>query len=276
MNRVSVGIIGAGQIVKTMHLPILYNMASVRVCYIADTEDKSTTSYAVNAQFIKLNGSSKNKLPITDAVLVGTPLGVREHYYDNPAVSQSCILTEKPFIGTLEKHEKLINQHRAIMCNYNRKFYATIGTLKKIIDNSLLGSLREVTIAESAMPRGTGKGPTHYQFNRELSGGGLLIERGCHTLSQLDVLFLDSQMELADSKIEAISGFDIDINLDLTVSCDNAAIPIRYELSAGRLFETLSNYRFDNGVIRFDHTNASSPMHIEDCSGNEYLLEPDT
>jgi len=276
MNRISIGIIGAGNIVKTMHLPILYNIPSVKVRYIADLIDKSSLSSAFNAQFIKLDKSSMSNLPTTDAVFIATPLGVRQNYYDDPNVGNSCILTEKPFVTTIEQHKQLITRHRNVMCNYNRRFYASIGTLKKIIENSLLGKLREVTIAESAMQRGTGKSAAHYQFNKKLSGGGLLIERGCHTLSQVDVLFSDLTINLIDCKIEALNGFDIDIDLTLEVCYNNnLCLPVTYKLSAGRLFKTLSVYRFDNGKIQFDQTDASSQICIKDNSGNTHILKPE-
>jgi predicted dehydrogenase len=276
MDRISLGIIGAGKIVKTMHLPILYNIPSVRVDYIADLEDKSSIAHVFKAQPIQLDKSTRTEFPETDAVFLATPLGVRQQYMLDPVVRQSCILTEKPFIDTLENHKALINQHKNVMCNYNRKYYAIITTLKKVIDSSLLGELREVAISESAMKRGTGKGSTHYQFNKDMSGGGLLMERGCHTLSQLDILFPDTEIAVVDTTVEAISGFDIDVRLELNAIFNaSTSLPISYHLSAGRLFETLSNYTFDNGTISFDHTDASSPMVISDTKGNQYTIQPD-
>ena len=274
MNKISIGIIGAGSIVTTMHLPILYTIPEVNVSYIADVEEKRLLSSAFNAKFIKIGNTPIGTIPKTDAIFLATPLGARDEYIKAQELGSCSIFTEKPFVANFDHHKQLIGAIKKIVCNYNRQFFSTIRSLKRIIDSSLLGNLEVVKIAESAMPRGTGKSPNHYQFNKRLSGGGLLIERGCHTLSQIDFLFSNFLIKVTDCKIRTIKGIDVDIDLDLEVVLNNnSSIPINYKLSAGRLFNTASLYSFDKGNINFNHTDACSKLKIYDNCQNMHTIE---
>lgn len=275
-HELKIGIIGVGNIVRTMHLPLLYSIPGVRVAYLADLVVDRAIARLFGAEPIAIEPNGNPDFPNADVVFVATPPGARSRYVPSLLKAGTAVLTEKPFAPSLEQHKLFLAAGNRVACNYNRRWYGNIRALKEMINSRLLGRLREVVIEESAMPRGTGKPSDHYQFDRTQSGGGILMERGCHTLSQLDWIFDDYQIVVASVTIECVADLDVDVAMRLHVSRDvEEGIDVKYTLSAGRLGETTSKYRFDNGIVLFDHTDAESRLRLVDSNGIQFELAHD-
>jgi predicted dehydrogenase len=271
----TLGIVGVGSVVRTLHLPLLYTMSGVRVAYLADVAIDNAIACPFSARAIRIASGGRLNLPQTDIVFVATPPRARSRYVDASLRAGAAIFTEKPFATSLAEHKDFIRDTPRIACNYNRRWFGNILQLKEIITGGVLGQLHKVVIRESAMARGTGKPPSHYQFDKSLSGGGILTERGCHTLSQLDCIFEEGSIVLMQTKMVAIKGLDVDVELDLAVSTQGAEpLEVNYRLGAGRLDDTQSSYFFANGVVEFDHTNPGSALQITDSNGGEFTINP--
>ena len=274
-KEISIGIIGAGNIVRTMHLPILYNLPGVNVRYLADLAVDESLASPFNAEAIFLKEGESPSLPEVDLVFLATPPGARKEYAVSALAAGAAVFTEKPFAASVSDHKEMIGAGGAVGCTYNRRYFGNLETLEQIISGRILGQLREVRIVEAAMPRGTGKAGGHYQFDRSLSGGGVLMERGCHTLSQVDHVFINEGLSLTAAKIACIEGIDIEAELEIQLLQSNSkAIPIRYKIGAGSLDDTCSTYIFDNGLVVFDHTDPGAQISLFDAIGMKLELAP--
>lgn len=270
----TVGVIGAGNIVQTMHLPILYSLPQFQVRYLADIHLKPGLEVPFGAERIPLDFEQLPDFPETDIVFLATPPGVRRPYIDLFSKRKEWIFCEKPFAVDLKEHKHALANTSLISANYNRQGYSNVLQLKDIIQDGFLGELSAIKISEAASPRGTGKGSEHYQFKPELGGGGILIERGCHTLSQLDFLFSEYYIEIEQSAIRTIQGIDVDVELTISMqSPTGKSIRLEYILSTGRWMETLSKYRFDRASLQFDHTDPESRLCIDTSSGKKHSLD---
>jgi len=100
----SVGIVGAGEIVSRIHLPVLSACEGIRIAYIADKNPEAAQSvagsYKVTAITVEDNLAM---LPQTDVVLLAVPVTARLPYYELFAKRGTSVLAEKPFaVGGFE------------------------------------------------------------------------------------------------------------------------------------------------------------------------------
>src|SRR5262245_33443689 len=106
MTQVEVGIIGAGDVTRLVHLPVLKNYAEVRVGWIADVDtervDTLGRSFGIDRR-IPLDRHIQ--LPLCDIALLATPVYARRPYLEYFSARGTPILTEKPFaLSTYEHH----------------------------------------------------------------------------------------------------------------------------------------------------------------------------
>jgi predicted dehydrogenase len=258
----SIGIVGAGAIVTQHHLPVLLARPDVRIAYLADTRNVGNIA-RLSGSSVFLLPQQLDSLPRVDAVLLATPWGARGPYYDAFATAGIPVMAEKPFAIQQAEHVALIRANPRLACNYNRRWFSSILSIKAMVAAQPFGRLRSVSVCESAMMRGTGKGEQHYQFKRELSGGGILAERGVHTLSQLDSIFEHFDLEVTAGDGILQDGLDVQVKASLLATTGDVRVPIEYFLTLLRPAPSLSVYRFEHASITFDHgvPGAQPVMH---------------
>ncbi|MCB0108950.1 MAG: Gfo/Idh/MocA family oxidoreductase, partial [Caldilineaceae bacterium] len=267
-KKVKIGIIGAGKIVSFFHLPILSSIEDAQIAYLADVRDPRILARAHRTQAVTI-GSSLEALPHCDIALLAIPVAVREPYIFEFAKRGTYIFTEKPFAPTVELHKFWLSMTNHITCNYHRVLYDSISQIKRLMQSKILGKLREVKICEGGIIGKTGKGKESYQNNLELSGGGIVIEWGCHTFSQLAYLFDQHSPTIIDASAEYQDGFDVDLHAEWQLRCDAEVFSLSYDLSVVRPLETRSDFIFDNARVSFDHTRADAYLRIYENSSDE-------
>ena len=106
MQNLEIGIIGAGSISSTVHLPLLSCIENVSVKYIADTFDPKDLAHAYNIQSIKITDITS--LPNCDIAVLAIPVGVRKKYIQEFSKRKTAIFTEKPFAIDPETHKSFL------------------------------------------------------------------------------------------------------------------------------------------------------------------------
>src|SRR5262245_16471005 len=103
MRQIQVGIVGAGEITRLVHLPVLKNYVGVDIAWIADLDPQRVRSlgrtFDVDRQIVL---ESEIQLPSCDIVLLATPVFARRPYLEYFSARGNAILTEKPFAVSLE------------------------------------------------------------------------------------------------------------------------------------------------------------------------------
>ena len=178
---VRVGIIGAGNIVSSIHLPVLKCIEGIEVEWIADV--MGNAAKAVAAQYrVKhsVDIRSPNEFPDCDVVLLATPLHARKEYLKELAKRKMPVLVEKPFTATLEEHLAIEAQFQAtpLAVGHMRRGYQSMNTLRNLVRHAPFGTLRKVTYSEGARVRSGGANSNLDRPNAE--GGGVLRDLGCH------------------------------------------------------------------------------------------------
>jgi predicted dehydrogenase len=168
-----------------------------------------------------------------------------------------------------------------ITSNYHRRLYGPIAQAKRLVESGVLGKLREVRVSEGGIVGKTGKSSDSYQNDPRLSGGGIVIEWGCHTFSQLTNIFERHTATLLKADVEYQDGFDVDLRATWRLSSGDSDSCLTYDLSVVRPLETGVDFIFDQAKVSFDHTNPSASLAISNAGENvrqecfSFLLQPD-
>ena len=270
---IRLGVIGAGDIALNAHIPVLSCMDDVRVTYTADIKQPELT-YPKNTKKIKISDISS--IPDCDILLISTPVGVRESYLKEFSKRNIPILSEKPFARNLETHKRFLEISKRITCNYMRTHYNTVRQLQSIIQKNLFGELKSINITEGGIVGKTQKGKGHYQTDPRLSCGGILMEFGSHTLSQLHQMLPTHKINLQKAKAVYQKNIDVDVITNMVASKNRKSIDIKYHTTLIKPLQTLSTYNFENAKINFNHVDPSSPLNISLTGKKEnFILKED-
>ena len=186
----AIGVIGAGTISRSVHLPVLTAMSAARVAWVADASDGQASAVAAafgvpHAPIADL----ERVLGACDAVLLAIPVGVRAAYLQQLSRHGVAVLVEKPFARSVEEFDAnlaLFPAHR-IACGFMRRTYSSTLQMLTILQEGWFGRPTRVRIAEGGRTTRTGADRSYFD-DPAAGGGGILLELGCHALDQ--VLFL--------------------------------------------------------------------------------------
>lgn len=265
-NKLEVGIIGAGSITTTLHLPLLASMENIKLKYIADINEPEDLAkiYKINSY----NVENLKKLPDCDIILIATPVGVRSDYIKEFSSRNIPIFTEKPFAINLDEHKKNLSYSNPITANYMKIWYNSSKSFSEIIKNKAFGNLQKIIIKEGGIIGKTNRGSDTYQSDKKLSGGGVIMESACHTLSVLSDIF--PEIDVLDSKIIWEKELDVQAEVNFIVKGDKNIV-IEYMTSLIEPIKTGCSLYYENCYITFDHSIPNSDFTINNYD-NEKIL----
>jgi predicted dehydrogenase len=259
----SVGVIGAGNVTTTFHLPILANLSVVDLAYVADIDGARAETFAsiYDAESVIIDGGPPDP-PQTDAALLATPVGVREAYVEHFGETGVALFAEKPFAPNMSTHRQFLDQLSApTVCNYMRTTYGTIGQLAALVDGTAFGQLEGVTMTRGLIGS-TGISSGSFRTDSQKSGGGVLMEKGCHDLSQLCAVFRDSPIEVTASEIAWRGSLDVAVEATLRIG-EPHDIDVDYRISMVEPYETAATFRFAEADVRCRHPDADGTLTID-------------
>ena len=261
-HQVRIGIIGAGAVVETLHLPVLAAMRSASLSWICDMALGRAREVA--QRFGIADAYSKlDECPDVDIALVAIPVGVRRPVLDQCFARRFNVFSEKPFARTVEEHDTFIQgAERAgirIGVALMRRFYQSTRTAARIVRDRSFGTLKYVLAGEGGRMRGTGRGDDWYQTSRAAAGGGVLIETGSHLVDQVALIAGASDLQI--DEYEHISCDDIEGHAKVRATCSSPyapGFPVEFQLS--RIDEVPNGIwlKFDDALVKLDCASTSA------------------
>ncbi|MDB5223200.1 MAG: NADH-dependent dehydrogenase family protein [Chitinophagaceae bacterium] len=249
MKNLKVGIIGAGKIVESNHLPALLNIPGISVSWIYDKNNERakllSNMYAVNAI-----PTWQDKLNNVDICLIATPYGVRDPYIRACAALRKCVYIEKPFATTLHEHHQyaeLFDPHH-IAIGFQRRYYPFMTDIKYIIKNQLFGKLKTININQGYFQI---KGGAGFISDAKLSGGGLIIESAIHTLDQI-LEFTDAEsMDVKEVYSLSKEGIDYDTVFTTKINTRDNSLNVQAHISCLQNLDNGLRLEFEKAIIHF-------------------------
>jgi len=198
---VNIGLIGLGRIGK-IHFHSSMRLKNARLVAVADTS--KTARHFAKAQGIKKVYDDYAKLledSNIDCVVIALPTFLHSKCAIMAAECKKHILLEKPLARNVREGKKIVSKVQKAgvktMVGYPLRF-SEFAKIKKEVDNGQLGDVVNayginiwqgpfLTISENSIPLPV----RDWWFNPELTGGGALIDLGCHMINLLIWYFGD-------------------------------------------------------------------------------------
>ena len=188
MKEIKVGIIGSGSIATHKHLPGHRKVEGVSVIAVCDIDLQRAQTFSDEHEIEHVFDSHYDLLaiPEIDAVSVCTP----NNFHAEPTIaalkSGKHVICEKPIAGNAVDGRAMVDAQESsgkiLQIGLQSRFSAEARTLRRLYEDGFFGHIyyaRAMTIRR----RGMGLVPTYMQ--KDISGGGPLIDIGVH---ELDVL----------------------------------------------------------------------------------------
>jgi predicted dehydrogenase len=228
------GIVGLGKM-GLLHAGIMNSLNGVNITAIAEKEKIITNYVKESLPNIHVYGDANEMFESEnlDIVFVTTP--VSSHY---SIAQSSCIrnninfFIEKPLCKNLEEARKLCDDLKSSppiihAVGFNRRFIDTFAKAKSLLDMGILGdvsAIKSTMYVSNIFSKGTG-----WRSNKNLSGGGVLLDLGSHVVDLLLWYFgpietiIESELKSpysteVDDFAHAVTMFLSDIRCEIDVS----------------------------------------------------------
>ncbi len=221
-QKLSAGIIGAGEVVSKAHLPVLLAMEDISVAWVADQDERRAKqlSDSYKVKWLPLP-KQLSGLPHTDIVLLAVPYGARPPYYEVLRDRGSALYVEKPISRSADELRRLcaLFSPWSLGIGLQRRSWGQVQLLKQLVQTSVFGRLNriEFRFGGSAIVT-SGKS---FVSDTKLAGGGILFEHGIHGLDL--ALYIAGANSAHSYKVKTIIDKGFDVHSQGQVSLKSAA-----------------------------------------------------
>jgi predicted dehydrogenase len=246
----SVGIIGAGEIVSRIHLPVLSNCEGVDIAYVADKSAEAADSVAGSYKIAPVCvGNDLEQIPRTDVVLLALPVAARLPYYELFSKRRTVVLAEKPLALSATDGERICNLYpeHGLACGFQRRSYASVALAKLVVAENWFGPLVSMSVSEGALTTKTG---TDFRFYDDAgSGGGVLMDLGCHSLDA--AMYIAGATEAIPTQHRFVfdNGIDREVEARFTLTTAKGSCELDYFVSWLRPADNLIELQFQNCAV---------------------------
>ena len=224
MKKVGLGIIGLGYVGK-IHLAHSLKLPNINLLAVSDLSKKALKQ-AKNAGIEKTFIGYKQLLkePNIDAVIIALPTHLHLQCAKQAAEAGKHIFLEKPIARNLEEAKEIVavaqKNSVKLMMGYPLRFDKSFRELKTKIQSGILGDVEiaHATYISSGpfFHRGESQIPLpvpEWWFNKELTGGGALIDLGSHMINLLRWYFGEM------TNIKSHLGYRFNLDLEDSAIC---------------------------------------------------------
>jgi scyllo-inositol 2-dehydrogenase (NADP+) len=199
---IRVGIAGFGMAAQVMHVPFLLANPAYSITVVLERHAETSKEWIAGVQVVKTIEELVEH-PEVDVVVITTPNETHFTYAEKALLAGKHVVVDKPFTNTLNEARILIeiarHQGKVLSVFQNRRYVADFLTVKKILEEQLLGDVVEYI--------------AHYdRFRPEIKpnawreeakpGSGILYDLGAHLIDQALVLFGMPKRLYADVRMQ--------------------------------------------------------------------------
>ena len=224
MNKIRLGLIGLGYIGK-VHLQNCLKLNSAKLVAVSDISNKAL-NFAKRMGIKKTYGNYQLLLKDNniDAVIIALPTHLHLPCSKEAAEVGKHIFLEKPLARNAAEGKDLVSTARRhgtkLMVGYPFRFSSQFKALKEKIQTGELGEVQMAYAtnigsgpffhrAESDIPRPV----PSWWFKKELTGGGALIDVGCHMINLLRWYFGEV------SNVKSYMGYRFNLDFEDHATC---------------------------------------------------------
>ena len=195
MNTVRWGLIGCGDISRKRVAPALQALPNVDFVSVARSNFALAEEFALKFGARKWYKDWQELLadPEIDAVYIATPVHLHEEQTIAAATAGKHVLCEKPLALNVQECDRMIAACKANKVKfgvaYYRHFYPVIARIKEVITAGEIGQPIIAQVNAFEWNDMSPDNPRYWFFTREKSGGGPMMDFGCHRIEVLMNIF---------------------------------------------------------------------------------------
>jgi predicted dehydrogenase len=180
----SIGVVGAGEITRKSHLPVLVNMPDVKIDWLYDQRATSARALAGAYGLPAVHAPSPSELPACDVVLLAIPVDARLAYLDLIRARGGAAFCEKPFALSAADHTREVQRFapHALGAGFMRRFFRPTILMRQVVVERIFGCLRKIEICEGNRSKGSGTDSSFLDDPRLGRSRGVLVDLGSHTI----------------------------------------------------------------------------------------------
>lgn len=192
MKKVRLGIIGAGAIAENAHINNYKTINNVEVVAVSDINYERATEIANKFEISSIYSDELELLDRTDidAVSICTPNYLHARQAILAMEKGKHVLLEKPMCLNLLEADQIMEKAeetgKILMVGFTHRFFELNQYVKKQLDSGTIGKVLNARV------RFAHRGPyeswfakSDWFFDKDLSGGGALLDMGIHALDLL-------------------------------------------------------------------------------------------
>ena len=190
------GIIGCGDVTEVKSGPGFQKAAQSELVAVMRRQGDLARDYARRHQVPRWydNAGALIADPQVDAVYIATPPAFHKDYTIQCALAGKPVYVEKPMAMNHDECLEMISVCKKakvpLFVAYYRRALPRFLKIRELIETGAIGEVRSVTVNYFRKPLKLAPGTNElpWRVDRALSGGGLLLDVGSHTLDILDFL----------------------------------------------------------------------------------------
>jgi len=195
MARLRWGLIGAGDIARKRIAPAMKHLPNCELISVSRSRSDLAEAFAKEFGVGKWFSNWREQIADDeiDAVYVATPVYLHAQQTIAAAEAGKHVLCEKPMALSVAECGEMVSACRAndvkLGIAYYRRFYPSVIRAKEIIDSGEIGnvSVGQINAFEYFDP--SPDGPRAWLLDPKKSGGGPMMDFGCHRIEVLMNLF---------------------------------------------------------------------------------------
>ena len=193
MKAVGWGIIGCGNVTEVKSGPAFWKIPDSTLVAVMRRDARLAHDYARRHGVSKWYADADELIadPDVTAVYIATPVGSHlEYALKVCAVGKPCYV-EKPMARNATEAHIMVEAFKAanlpLFVAYYRRGLARFLKVRELVTSGALGTLTDVSFRYASTAR-QNVGELPWRLKAELSGGGLIMDVGCHTLDIIDFI----------------------------------------------------------------------------------------
>lgn len=252
---IRVGVVGAGGIARSGHLPAYDAHPRCRLCAVADPDPDRRKDTANDFSLSRTyeTGSDLIVDEDLDAISICSPPNTHRDLFVKAAEAGYDIYCEKPFTTSLEKAEEMVSiarsQNIVTQLGYSLRFANNYQKVLTYVKNGIVGEIASVDISVLVPPP-----RSSWYYDPDIAGGGIVADRLAHWLDFYLALF-DVDPEITDVTLRRINTDDVEDYAEIDMQFDDVSMSftLMWVQSGVTSTTTLQNELIGtHGVLKFD------------------------
>ena len=264
------GIVGAGSIVESVHIPVLKSFNNLSIAWIFDANKTRLKQISSMYNLNSIESLNDKDIDEIDCCLIAIPVGSRSMVYNLLRDKNKKIYVEKPFALTKEFHEELIlTMGGDLHIGFQRRFYPWVEILRSIINSKLYGNLKQIRFSQGVFNL---KGGNSFIGNKSLAGGGVIIESAIHGIDIINFITCALDVEVGSFNSVSVDGLDYHSQGHYILSHDNNP-DILVEIQISCLVNFVNGFEFEFETAKlFVDFSPSSELIVVDMLGQSFVF----